>query len=163
MNVAKVLLGGGRPAFFPKEFYEQNYVSKKINLLLESSESYNYEDDDWDCRRKDGANLIEEWLKKKGKYSKFVDNAHDLNEINVEDTEYLFGLFSESHLAWKDKRVPNQDPSLANMTQKGQSINYVDVKNQKKIVRKVLFIWIRLYIPGLRGLYLWWHGTCEIQ
>ena len=32
------------------------------------------------------------------------------------------GLFAEGHLAWIDTRIPNQDPSLTNMTKKAIEI-----------------------------------------
>ena len=59
----KVILGGGRPALLPKNLYERIYHNDKNIELL----AYNYGEDDWDCRRKDGANLISDWLTQKGK------------------------------------------------------------------------------------------------
>ena len=60
----KVILGGGRPAFLPKNLYERIYHKNDKNIELLA---YNYGEDDWDCRRKDGANLISDWLTQKGK------------------------------------------------------------------------------------------------
>ena len=59
----KVILGGGRPAFLPKNLYERIYHKNDKNIELLA---YNYGEDDWDCRRRDGANLISDWLTKKG-------------------------------------------------------------------------------------------------
>ena len=60
----KVILGGGRPAFLPKNLYERIYHKNDKNIELLA---YNYGEDDWDCRRRDGANLISDWLTQKGK------------------------------------------------------------------------------------------------
>ena len=127
-NQVNVILGGGRPAFFPKVVYEEKYSNKTtksangVNLL---AGSYDYENDTWDCRRSDDANLAEEWLKSKrgqGVNAKYVDNLKDLNDLDVEKSKSVLGLFGESHIVWKDKRNPGQDPSLTDMTKKAIEI-----------------------------------------
>ena len=58
----------------------------------------------------------------KGPTAKYVDNAFDLKNINANETDHLMGLFAEGHLPWLDTRMPNQDPSLTNMTKKAIEI-----------------------------------------
>jgi alkaline phosphatase len=115
-NGLKVILGGGRPALFPPEVYEERYGSSRKLL------AYNYADEDWQCPRNDGANLVQEWLDLKAPNAKFVDNLKDLDKIDAKETDYLMGLFAETHVAFDDVRDPDLDPSLTDMTRKAIQI-----------------------------------------
>ena len=54
---AKVVMGGGLPAFIPEEDYEASWKPKPL---------FNYEKSNrtWDCSRLDGLNLVDEFLRK---------------------------------------------------------------------------------------------------
>jgi hypothetical protein len=59
---------------------------------------WNFTQDDWECRRLDGDNLIDQFLNKsfevarfKGKSGKFVDNRQELLSLNVSEVDYLLG------------------------------------------------------------------------
>ena len=58
----------------------------------------------------------------KGPTAKYVDNVFNLKNINANETDHLMGLFAEGHLPWLDTRMPNQDPSLTDMTKKAIEI-----------------------------------------
>ncbi len=114
-NGTKVMLGGGRPAFFPKDVYEERYggaLFGKRRLLTQ------FGDDTWDCRRKDGQNLVQQWLESKGPKAKFVDDLDGLRGVDPSETDFLFGMFSENHVQWEDARDPAFDPSITDMTVK---------------------------------------------
>jgi len=48
-----------------------------------------------------------------------------LDEIDVESTDYLFGLFGESHVPYDDQRKEGQDPSLAEMVTKAIEVQLI--------------------------------------
>ncbi|CAG9824655.1 unnamed protein product [Phaedon cochleariae] len=94
----QVILGGGRKKFLPKE--EVDEEGKR-------------------GERSDGANLIEEWKKQKeraGVRFEYVWNREQLLHVQ-NDTEYLLGLFSSSHMDYNLERDRDSDPSLAEMTE----------------------------------------------
>ena len=106
-------LGGGRHAFFPPEIYEKLYGNQTE------------EEEDWPCARKDQTNLVQKWLRDKselGQASVFVDNVIDLNQIKSNEVDNLFGLFSQDHIPYIDKRDKNVHPSLPEMTHKALEI-----------------------------------------
>ncbi len=74
--------------------------------------------DDFDCFRSDGTDLTEQWLQEKGSNARFVMTSDDLEAVNVEETEYLFGLFGKSHLEYDHDRQEGRDPTLAQMVEK---------------------------------------------
>ena len=60
--------------------------------------SWDYDEDDWECRRYDQADLIAKFLRKSeevpdfaGKTGKFVENREQLMSIDVANTDYLLG------------------------------------------------------------------------
>ncbi|CAL4129111.1 unnamed protein product, partial [Meganyctiphanes norvegica] len=79
-------------------------------------------DDDWNCERLDGKDLIDEFITKKteaGKTKAVVTNMTDL--MNVDDsTEYLLGLFWNTHLPYEHVKEEEEldIPTLAEMTEK---------------------------------------------
>lgn len=101
----KVILGGGRRHFFPSSWVDPR--------ALESGS------------RKDGINLVEEWIKArkseglKNDQFKFVNSTHGMDNINLDKIEYLFGLFNYSHMAYESDRDKSGDgePSLKDMTE----------------------------------------------
>ncbi|KAL8583355.1 hypothetical protein ACOMHN_035337 [Nucella lapillus] len=75
--------------------------------------------------RDDGQDLVQEWLDNKqreGKTARYVDNAAKLRNLNVDDTDHLLGLFTESHMTWDLSRDNNSEPSLSEMTAKAIEI-----------------------------------------
>jgi len=73
-------------------------------------------------RRQDGVNLVNEWKKDKegrGLKHAHVDTKGDMGQVNVRDTDYLLGLFSESHMAYEAHRNSSEagEPSLEEMAE----------------------------------------------
>ncbi|XP_045774165.1 alkaline phosphatase [Maniola jurtina] len=76
----------------------------------------------WSCSRQDGRNLIEEYKKdKKSRRLKYsvVSNNRELREFNVNDTDYLLGIFSNEHLKYESERNKGPDgmPSISDMVE----------------------------------------------
>ncbi|KAK4307956.1 hypothetical protein Pmani_020316 [Petrolisthes manimaculis] len=80
-------------------------------------------DDDYDCYRTDGRNLVEEWKQEKerrGEKAAYVTNTGELLNVDLNSTDFLMGLFSDSHLPFhvlRDDNGPNETPTLTQMTQ----------------------------------------------
>ncbi|KOB52019.1 putative Alkaline phosphatase, tissue-nonspecific isozyme, partial [Operophtera brumata] len=78
--------------------------------------------DTWSCRRQDGMNLINSYIQDKQsrnlKYS-YVRNNQELRNLNVADTDYLFGIFANGHLKYEFERDdgPQGMPSIVDMTE----------------------------------------------
>lgn len=105
-NKLDVVLGGGRRKFLPTNV---NDTEGKFG------------------ERKDKKNLIEMWKKvrkenSKGKNVTYVETAHDLDNVDHEKTDVLMGLFSSTHLAYFHDQERNDDPTLAQMTEKAIQI-----------------------------------------
>ncbi|TVZ37895.1 alkaline phosphatase [Alteromonadaceae bacterium 2753L.S.0a.02] len=70
-------------------------------------------------KREDGRNLVKEWQENNPK-GIFVANRDDLNHAAKSKTQPLFGLFSNSHMAYDSQRSAEKqkktEPSLAEMT-----------------------------------------------
>lgn len=54
--------------------------------------------------------------------SAVVLDATALKNVVAEDTDYLLGLLSESHVAWDDDREEGVDPTLTEMTTKALEV-----------------------------------------
>ncbi|MEX0297630.1 MAG: alkaline phosphatase [Kordiimonas sp.] len=65
--------------------------------------------------RKDGKNITELWSEGRANAT-YVSTAEELANINLDETEHLFGLFNDSHLTF-DAMRPEEEPSLAEMTE----------------------------------------------
>ncbi len=108
-----VIMGGGRRHFLPKDmaFNSRDAVS------------------DIEGDRTDSRNLVAEWgeLYPSGQY--IIDQA-GFDAIDTEKTEYLFGLFNESHMQYEADRENDiaGEPSLSQMTT--TAINILD-NNEK--------------------------------
>ncbi|XP_026327668.1 membrane-bound alkaline phosphatase-like [Hyposmocoma kahamanoa] len=94
-----IVLGGGRNNFLPTKYKDdQGYAG----------------------RRKDGANLIEEWIKAKNSLKKsplFVYNKKQLLEIDDKKYNSVLGLFSADHMPYH-LDSPDDYPTLTEMTTK---------------------------------------------
>ncbi|XP_005176705.2 membrane-bound alkaline phosphatase [Musca domestica] len=100
----RVVMGGGR----------RNFRDKTMNDE-EGIKGY----------RSDKRDLIREWLDNKrseNKSAEYVWSKKGLELVDISKTEYLLGLFSDSHCPYhgdlKRDRLENSDPSLSLMTQK---------------------------------------------
>lgn len=97
----KVILGGGRC-----NFITTNEIDDEGELGL----------------RTDGRNLIDEWLKERGKEgtAKYIWHKQQLDEVDVNSTDYLLGLFENSHCMYHldilNNKLVHQEPSLTEMT-----------------------------------------------
>ncbi|KAB7500555.1 Alkaline phosphatase 4, partial [Armadillidium nasatum] len=73
------------------------------------------------CLRSDNLNLVENWLAEKrnnGHSAVYVTNNKEMEEINVDTSDYIMGLFAGSHLPYSYERNkgPNGTPSLKDLT-----------------------------------------------
>ncbi|KAH9645138.1 hypothetical protein HF086_005683 [Spodoptera exigua] len=74
----------------------------------------------WTCYRQDGRNLIEQYKTDKStrglKHSVIMNNK-ELAELDVSNTDYLLGIFSNEHLSYEHERNkgPEGMPSLSEM------------------------------------------------
>ena len=108
---AKVILGGGYNAFVPKE----RRMPMRDNIF-EADEVF-------ECYREDGVDLVEAWkARHPGQRAKFVTTAGELRSVEASETDRLFGMFSPDHVAYEDKRDPDLDPTLREMTEKAVEI-----------------------------------------
>lgn len=98
----EVILGGGRRNFLPSDHADSNFPQGK---------------------RKDGANLISQWLTKYTN-SQYAADKQSLDAIDIESTDFLLGLFNQSHMKYEVDRLAtddaekSQEPSIAEMTEK---------------------------------------------
>lgn len=66
--------------------------------------------------RKDGRNLIEEWLSDKPK-GKFISRKEELDNLNLEETDQVLGLFSSGHMDFNLDADRTKQPNLVEMTE----------------------------------------------
>ena len=94
----EVALGGGRMAFFPDSFSDP-------------------EDDTRTGLRADERDLSVEWMARYEKAS-YVWNLEQFNQLEIENTDHLLGLFRWSTMQYEADRPsdPAGEPSLAQMT-----------------------------------------------
>lgn len=97
----KVILGGGRREF--------------INITV-------FDEEGLPGKRSDGRNLIHEWKddrSKKGN-ARYIWNKSQLDAIDIEKTDYLFGLFENDHCMYNlditNNNLQHEEPSLTDMT-----------------------------------------------
>ncbi|XP_076365007.1 alkaline phosphatase-like [Tachypleus tridentatus] len=102
----QVILGGGRQSFFPDD--EPDIESKEMG------------------KRKDGQNIVNEWLDNKKNISSkvhYVYNLQGFENVTADETDYLLGLFEYGHMQYEFERVVNNnEPSIADMTKKAIEI-----------------------------------------
>jgi alkaline phosphatase len=72
--------------------------------------------------RSDGRNLINEWLSERRRVgnASYVWHKQQLDEVNVQETDYLLGLFEHTHCMYRndiiDGKLLDQEPLLTDMT-----------------------------------------------
>ncbi len=101
-NSLKVAMGGGRSYFMTNTQVDPEYPSKK-------------------GARKDGRDLTAEWVSSRGVNAKYVWNKTGFDAIDPSNTDYLLGLFEQSHMQYEADRIKDGDkgePSLTEMTEK---------------------------------------------
>jgi alkaline phosphatase len=96
----EVVLGGGRETMLPREAADPEYPQQT-------------------GRRRDGRNLVDEWVAAQPG-SRFVMKRDDLLAVDPATTRHLLGLFEPSHLRYEADRARDGagEPSLAEMTTK---------------------------------------------
>ncbi|XP_059045152.1 alkaline phosphatase, tissue-nonspecific isozyme-like isoform X2 [Achroia grisella] len=104
-----VILGGGRLSL----------VSNKTETPNESTTT-DIPRNKWVCVRQDGLNLIDKYKKNKemrGQKYAYVSNLTELQSFNANETDYLLGIFSDSHLDYEYERNsgPAGMPSISDM------------------------------------------------
>ena len=116
---AKVVMGGGIKSWISKNEYEENWRRPHYD-------DYDHtEKEGFTCERLDDENLIEKFLKKnktvpgfENMKGKLVKSREDLLKLDISDTDYVLGLFSDTHMQFEDIRADKLDqPSLSEMTQ----------------------------------------------
>ncbi|CAD0197609.1 unnamed protein product [Chrysodeixis includens] len=100
-----VIMGGGRQALV------SNSTGTPIDPISK---------DWWTCYRQDGRNLIQTYREDKtnrGMKHSVVSNNQELDELDIENTDYLMGIFSNEHLSYDQLRHkgPEGMPSLSDM------------------------------------------------
>lgn len=96
----KVIMGGGRQRMLPADDLD-------VEMNMPGS-------------RSDGKRLIDMWLQQKadkGSNPAYVWNRDDLLNVDIENTDYLMGLFAYDHMDFALQRDPTMDPTLAEMTE----------------------------------------------
>ncbi|XP_059142191.1 alkaline phosphatase-like [Physella acuta] len=98
-----VLLGGGRRSFINNTTPDPG--TKKISSN----------------QRTDGLDLREAWKAEKrsrGVAHAYVENKAQFDAVDPLKTDYLFGLFTSSHMTYELERNPTEEPSLTEMVDK---------------------------------------------
>lgn len=95
-----VVLGGGRENLLPNTQADPEYVTRK-------------------GRRRDGRNLIDEWVAAQPG-SRYVWNKAQFDSVDPSTVRHLLGLFEPSHMRYEVDRKEDGagEPSLADMTTK---------------------------------------------
>ena len=81
---------------------------------------------EWSCFREDGENLVQKWLEEKKSLksnAKYVRNNKELQMLDINETDHLLGLFGQHHLRFGDSRVPEEDPTVEDMTMKALEVD----------------------------------------
>ncbi|XP_066462738.1 intestinal-type alkaline phosphatase-like [Eleutherodactylus coqui] len=100
-----VILGGGRKYMTPKGTPDPEYPNKSGENGL----------------RKDGRNLINEWLNKY-EGAQYVWNKEQLNQINESTATRVMGLFEPGDMKYELDRNTSSDPSIVELTEKAIQI-----------------------------------------
>lgn len=90
-----VIFGGGRAKFYP-------------DTDIDSNNEYG--------QRKDGNNLIHAWQRMKGSRGRYVTEKKELMKLNVNNTDYVLGLFSGDHNSYNLDADHGKQPTLSDMT-----------------------------------------------
>lgn len=105
----RVILGGGRKNMLDRSMADISGDDKK-------------------GKREDGKNLIEDWIKMKKNGDlrhRYVTNKTDFDNVDIENTDYLLGLFNYDHMKYEHDRKqeePLMEPSLSEMVEKALGI-----------------------------------------
>ncbi|NWY91117.1 PPBN protein, partial [Loxia curvirostra] len=96
-----VILGGGRMYMTPKQTPDPEYP----------------EDPDQNGTRKDGRDLIAEWLSAK-QGARYVWDKKGLDAVKDDSVSHLMGLFEPKDMKYELNRNTSTDPSIVEMTEK---------------------------------------------
>ncbi|XP_062355402.1 intestinal-type alkaline phosphatase-like [Cinclus cinclus] len=96
-----VILGGGRMYMTPKQTLDPEYP----------------EDPDQNGTRKDGRDLIAEWLSAK-QGARYVWDKKGLDAVEADSVSHLMGLFEPKDMRYELNRNTSTDPSIVEMTEK---------------------------------------------
>lgn len=99
-NKINVIFGGGRTKFLPKSMTDE---------------------DGFEGEREDEQNLIDEWRKDKENAAYIVDKS-GLDSLNVDDVDYVLGLFASYHMDYNFEADRTKQPTLLEMTEKAIKI-----------------------------------------
>ncbi|XP_069830550.1 intestinal-type alkaline phosphatase-like [Dendropsophus ebraccatus] len=96
-----VILGGGRKYMTPIGTPDPEYP----------------DDDGQNGLRKDGRNLIHEWLSKR-EGAQYVWNKEQMNQIDEDTITHIMGLFEPADMKYELNRNDSSDPSIVELTEK---------------------------------------------
>ena len=99
MHFVQVILGGGRREF------RNSTVRDEENTA---------------GTRSDGRDLIEEWQQDKRTRNvsyKYIWNREQLHNVNINETEYLLGLFEGTHMQYNLQANATTEPTLTELTE----------------------------------------------
>ncbi|XP_075720226.1 intestinal-type alkaline phosphatase [Rhinoderma darwinii] len=96
-----VILGGGRKYMTANGTKDPEYPNDSAQNGL----------------RKDGRNLIIEWLNK-SEGAQYVWNKEEMNQINEASATYIMGLFEPGDMKYELNRNDSSDPSIVELTEK---------------------------------------------
>lgn len=109
-----------------------------VRLLSSNFHQLGLYNESWEeCFRLDGQNLAQKWLRSRGDgVGKLAMTANELREIDPDKVDFLLGLFGESHVEYDDRRLPERDPSLAEMTKKAIEVATINDSNTPLLPNK---------------------------
>nr|XP_054768318.1 alkaline phosphatase-like [Lytechinus pictus] len=102
-NFINVILGGGRANLLPNTTLDPEYTAENTT-----------------GSRRDGRNLIDQWLSDKASFSShYVWNKTAFEQIDPTSTEFVMGLFEPSHMRYEVERLNDTagEPSIVEMTE----------------------------------------------
>lgn len=107
----RVILGGGRKNFIPKDTYDEEDTKEK-STRKDAKDLRNI----WKAMRKNEGLKDEQFS--------YVEKLSDFNSVDTEKVDYLFGLFSGVEMNYEAKRKDDSwgEPSLSDMVKKAIEI-----------------------------------------
>ena len=97
-------------------------------------QDWDYGSNEWDCYREDKQNLIDKWLQEKeelGENAQLVKRNDELHMVDASTVDYLLGLFGVTHIRCGDARIPEEDPTISEMTTKAIEVVNLNISGYK--------------------------------
>ena len=91
--------------------------------------------------------MTQQWLEEKSRLkakAELVRSNKELQMIDKDEVDYLFGLFGETHIRFGDQRVPEEDPTITEMTTKA-----IEVFTSTLSLSKITYLYLLLNYSSL--------------